>query len=179
MAATNIITAQRSLSWTIDFLVDMLWGKDTRNIGTNSNEFPTGNISWSYGSGANQFNKLVCGKVTISAGANSDLDLAGSLTGADGPAGTVGSTITFTGVKWMHIAVGSPDGSKKVRVGNEGTNPFNGPLSSGGTIDIVHSQDFVNPSTGGWSVTAGTGDKLRLNNPGGSSIDVYYMIGGI
>ena len=168
----NTVNSKRSLGVQVSYDFDTTIGHTISTIQTNSNYMPNLDVTWSYGTGAGQFNQLVAGVATISAGANSDLDLAGSLTNPQG------TTVTFTGIKWMIFAVDSPDGTKKVRVGNEGTNPFNGPLSSGGTLDILQGQDFVNPGAAGWTVTAGTGDKLRLNNPGASSITVYYIIAG-
>ena len=143
----------------------------TDQITSGSNSLPNLTRTIGDGTGAGQANKWYRGYRTLAAGAADNLDLAGSLTDP------FGNTLTFTGIKYIAIALVSPDGTKKLTVGN-GTNPFNGPLSSAGTVDVLDEQEFYHPGASGWTVTAGTGDILKINNPGASSVTYCILIAG-
>lgn len=128
------------------------------------------------GTGVGQANQLYAAQVTVPAGGNLDLDLSGGLTNFRG------ATITFTKVKLAVFAVVAPDGTKKVWVGPQGvTNAaqlwFKGAGADAAEEVFRHAQ-HVHPDAG-WTVTAGTGDKLRLANPGGADVLVDVLMVGV
>ena len=144
---------------------------DAVTSGTNS--FPTLSRTITDGTGAGQCNKWYRSYRTLAAGTADNLDLAGSLLDP------FGSTLTFTGVKYIAIALvaASANGTNKLTVGNA-TNPFVGPFSSAGTIDIYDSLELYHPGASGWAVTAGTADILKINNPGAASVTYCILIAG-
>lgn len=111
---------------------------------------------------------------TLAAGANDDLDLAGGLVLA-GPAAN--QTLTFTRVKQVLVVIDAADGTKRLRVGPQGVaNAFQG--WEGGVAAGNYAEFYDHFTLGhrwaGWTVTAGTGDILRINNP--SAVSVTYRI---
>lgn len=141
-------------------------------------------LGWLFGTsdtpasgGQGYLNAWHCRDYTIAAGANQDLDLAGGVTDFEG------SAITFTKIKVVLIGVQSPDGSKAVRVGPQGVaNAWQGPfggVAAANYLTVRRWLPLVLDTHAGYAVTAGTGDILRLNNPGASSIDVSVLIGGV
>jgi hypothetical protein len=144
---------------------------DAVTSGTNS--FPTLSRTITDGTGAGQCNKWYRAYRTLAAATADNLDLAGSLLDP------FGSTLTFTGIKYIAIALvaASANGTNKLTVGNA-TNPFVGPFSSAGTIDIYDSLELYHPGASGWAVTAGTGDILKINNPGAASVTYCILIAG-
>lgn len=139
---------------------------------------PALDIALTFGSGANQANKLYIAKRTLAATTYDLLDLAGALN--DG----LNNTITFTFVKLALIAVVSPTGLIKVRVGPQGqANPWPGPWTGGVGATVykdVPRWDLLayEPSTG-YAVTAGTGDILPVYNPGAAALDYWIILAGI
>lgn len=129
------------------------------------------------GTGANQANIWYLAKRTLAATTYDLLDLAGGLTAFNG------STITFTKIKRVLVAIDSPDGTKRVRVGpQDQSNPWPGPWGgTGPTVyaDVLWKFDVVNPFAAGWAVTAGTGDVFPVYNPGGSSVDYIIWLLGV
>lgn len=122
------------------------------------------------GTGANQADILWVDERTVADGANDDIDLAGALSGA------FGATITAAEVVGFFIANSPRSGaanSTDLTVGNEGTNPWEGFLSSGGTLGPIKPGGFCLMGAGHvdgiGSVTAGTGDILRIANSAGAA----------
>lgn len=146
-------------------------------VQSGSTEFPTllavmeGN-----GTGDLEANMAFAAKYTITAGSNQDLDLSGSLSSL------VNTTATFSKVKQIVVLIDEPDGDKKVKVGPQGV--ANGcQLWFGGTGSTC-SEEVVEWTVktnrfDGWTVTPGTGDILRINNPTASSVSVYIVIVGL
>lgn len=147
---------------------------DTVRSGQGS--FPAMSMLLSDGNLAGQANKWHRSTRTIAAGANLDLDLAGGLTDSRG------NTLTFTRIVGVIVAVVSPDGTKAVRVGPNGvTNAWQGPfggVGAGNYLTTKYWLPLIDYSTGGFSVTAGTGDILRISNPGGSAVDIVVWVIG-
>lgn len=145
----------------------------TDQVTSGSNSFPTLTRTISDGTGAGQCNKWYRSYRTLTAGSADNLDLAGSLLDP------FGNTLTFTGIKYIAIALvaASANGTNKLTVGN-GTNPFVGPFSASGTIDVYDALELYHPGASGWAVTAGTGDILKVNNGGASSITYCILIAG-
>ena len=138
---------------------------------------PTLSTTLTNGTGNQQGNQAYAQLYTIAAGANADIDLnSGSILGL------VNAVASFTKIKKIVVAIKDHDGTKKVRVGPQGVT--NGAqLWFGGTgatcyEEVVEWTVKVN-SYGGWTVTAGTGDILRINNPTAGSVDVYIAIVGL
>jgi hypothetical protein len=145
----------------------------TDQITSGSNSFPALTRTITDGTGAAQCNKYYRSYRTLTAGSADNLDLAGSLLDP------FGNTLTFTGIKYIAIALisASANGTNKLVLGNA-TNPFVGPFSSAGTIDIFDSLELYHPGASGWAVTAGTGDILKINNPGAASVTYCILIAG-
>jgi len=107
---------------------------------------------------------------TLAASASENLDLAGSLTDPGG------ATVTFVKVKAIFVRATATNVNDVV-LGNAAANAFVGPFGAaahtlavkpGGTLLLVA------PNTG-WTVTAGTGDQVKVLN-GGAGTAVEYEI---
>jgi hypothetical protein len=107
---------------------------------------------------------------TIAASGSEDLDLAGSL------AGPFGETLTFVKVKAILVQAASGN-TNNVEVGGAASNAFVGPFKDSSDIVAIPPGGaalFAAP-TNGWTVTAGTGDLLKVANSAGST-GVTYTI---
>jgi hypothetical protein len=109
---------------------------------------------------------------TLAASANTDIDLAGTLTGP------LGGTVTFAKVKLIMVTADEGN-TNNVVLGNAASNGFVGPFGAathtiavppGGTVVLAA------PGTAGWTVTAGTGDLLRVANSGAGSTVSYKIL---
>lgn len=122
------------------------------------------------GTGANQADLLFVDERSVAASTNDDIDLAGVLTGA------FGATITAAEVVGVLVINAPRDGAANVSsltIG-AGTNPFLGfvggttptigPIGPGGFFFIGCPS-----ATGIGTVTAGTGDILRVSNGAGGT----------
>lgn len=115
---------------------------------------------------------------TLAAGANETLDLAGALTGQ------ISGTVDFAKVKvvLLEMPATKADGSNqstRVDFGGAASNPWLGFLADasdkvklfkGGCITIVC------PTVDGMAVTAGTADKLFVENKDGSNAALYNIV---
>lgn len=134
-----------------------------------------GQVKLASGTGANQADLLWCDERTISASSSENLDLAGSLTDA------FGATLTMVEVVAIIISASSGN-TNDVVVGAAGSNPL--PLFGGtsGTIAVRPGGLFViaAPNAAGQvTVTAGTGDILKVaNSSSGSSVTYKIMVVG-
>lgn len=122
------------------------------------------------GTGANQADKIFADRRTLAASATENLDLAGVLPDP------FGATLTFVTVKAIVVKASAANTNDLV-IGAAGSNPFTGPL--GGTSPTISVRPggmvvLAAPATG-WTVTAGTGDILKVTN-GGSGTGVTYDI---
>ena len=127
--------------------------------------------SFSDGTVANKFDRLYMAERTVASAANDDIDLSGVLTDVFG--GTI-SAAEIVGI----ILINSPKsgvanttsltlgGGSNVATGGflGGTNPTVGPIKPGGFFAMMNPD-----ATGMGSVTAGTGDILRVANGSGAS----------
>lgn len=151
-----------------------------------SNAF-SGGPNWSaemellqvFGSGttANKVDLAYAAERTVSSGANDDIDLAGVLTDA------LGATITAAEVVAIAVVNKQRDGTANttsLTIGG-GSNPFVGFLGGTtptitkigpGAVLLLSSPD----ATGLGSVTAGTGDILRVTNAAGATNKYQIMI---
>ena len=128
------------------------------------------------GTGANQANAVYIDYFSIAASGTLDIDLSGSLEDAHG------NVLVFTAIKEILLAADSTN-TNDVILGNGGANSFLGPLGAAAhTITLKPGQrtGMTNYSAAGWSVTAGTGDILRVaNSSSGTAVTGAITIVGL
>lgn len=132
--------------------------------------------SFTFGTGNSQANSWWHDERSILTTANDDLDLSGVLDNL------FDSDIAFTAIKWLLIDLDAPDGTKSLRVGPQNVaNGWTAPWGGGGATvyQTVHTQMFLISPYGGYAVTAGTGDILRIHNPGASTVTYRIWLGGV
>lgn len=160
MAATAKVYAaiDSVLSTTLDFSTPTSHQKADLNP---VNEFTSG-------SGSGQIAKVFHDQRALSPSGTEDLDLAASL--VDG----LGSTITFSTIKAIYIKAASGN-TNNVVIGNTGSNQFVGPFGAAThTIAVPPGGVFMITYPGtGWTVTAGTGDLLKILNSGAGTSVTY------
>jgi hypothetical protein len=122
------------------------------------------------GTSSGQVSKAFTDTRTIAAATNDDLDLAGVLTDA------LNNTLTFAVVKAIEI-IASEDNSGNIIVGAAPTaSCFQGWFGDvSDTETIAPGGRLLKHNPAGWTVTPGTGDKLRINNPHTSATAVYEI----
>lgn len=127
-------------------------------------------VSFTPGSAAGQANLVFPDTRTIAASGNDDIDLSGVLSGV------FGGTLAFTAVRAIIIRASAANTNNLV-IGNAPSNQFLGPLGAAAhTLAIRPGDELVlTARNAGWTVTAGTGDILRIAN-GGSGTSVTYDI---
>ena len=102
---------------------------------------------------------------TLGASASEDLDLAAGLTDA------FGQSLTFVEINGIHVKAGSAN-SGNIVVGGATTNGFQGPFGAAAhTVALAAGESLmITKMVGdGWTVTAGTGDLLKIANSHASS----------
>ena len=112
---------------------------------------------------------------TILASGNEDLDLAGVLVDA------LGATITAVRIKLIYVRA-SVGNVTDIVVGNAAANAWATFLSATGTITLRPGASIMaiadETDATGWTVTAGTGDLLRVTNSGGTDADYDIILVG-
>lgn len=108
---------------------------------------------------------------TLTASSSESLDLAGSLVDA------LGNTVSFSKIRAILVMAASGN-ANQVIVGN-GTNPFIGPFGAAGA-SVIHVDPggyflAVKDDAAGWTVTASTGDVLKVANSGGGTSVTYTI----
>lgn len=128
-------------------------------------------MSFTAGSGNGQANIVFSDNRSIAASSNDDLDLSGVLSAV------FGGTIAFTAIRAIIIRAAAGN-TNNVVVGNATSNQFLGPLGAAAhTIAIRPGDELVMTArNAGWTVTAGTGDILRIANSGSGTPVVYDII---
>ena len=129
------------------------------------------------GTGANQADLLYlndpANPLSLAAAADNNLDLNNLLTDA------IGDPTPFVKVKVIAM-VPLDTNTDIMRIGGAAANPFLGPFGSatfkqdvspGGLYHVVNR-------IAGWTVTPGTGDILRINNPGAGTALYHVLIIG-
>ena len=169
----NIVTA------TIQLQVNGTFEKETdltsaiESFATGSNDFDAIKEEYTDGTGSNQIKSLWFDERTLTTTATDSLDLAGGLTDV------YGATITFTVLKFILIDIDAPDGTKVLRVGPRSVaNAFVGPFGDSSDFVNVYRTFYISEPYTGWTVTAGTGDLLVINNNTAGSITYRIMVGG-
>lgn len=146
-----------------------------RRFGANS--IPALDLSVSYGTGSGQVSWVYFTTGSLAATTAANVDLSGSVT--DG----LGNTVSATKLKILIVAVTSPDGSKRIRVGPRGVANaaqlnFGG-VASTDYIDVYDWCPVVLETTTGFTITAGTGDIVGVYNPGGSAVTYSLLAAGV
>jgi len=134
----------------------------------------TGGVSWKPGTGTGKCDLTWTGEITLAASATQDIDLSGSLED------TVGNPVVFAKVKGITV-VAAVGNTNNVVVGGAPSNAFVGPFGAAAhTIAVSPNSPFCVAHAGdGWTVTAGTGDLLRVANSGaGSTVTFSIKIDG-
>lgn len=112
---------------------------------------------------------------TVASATNDDIDLTGSLSTGIGTAFNAAEIVGFVVI---NAPISGAANTTDLTIGN-GTNAWEGFISSGGTIGPISPGGIafiINPDADGLgSVTAGTGDILRVANSSGAS--ATYQIG--
>ncbi len=120
------------------------------------------------GTSAGQADLFFDDQRTLAASGTENIDLAASL------ADPAGDTLTFVKLKGIWIYAASANGGN-IRVGGAGSNEFQGPFAaSGDKITVAPGGIFqVIAPAAGWTVTAGTGDILLIENLDGAAAVTY------
>ncbi len=165
------------LATTITIRPAMVYTR-TRNGATQTWVHPFGltTIGMTTGTASGQANISYDAQRTLAASATENLDLAGDATFKD----AFETAITFVKVKLIYVKAAAAN-TNNVEVGGAAANAFLGPfkdatdilvLPPGGVWMVVH------PTTG-WTVTAATGDILKVaNSAGGTSVTYDIAIAG-
>lgn len=173
-AATNLTATLTFIGQgTLSSALDLSTPRDV--VATGQGNFDALTTSLTFGTGSQQAKEWWHDTRTILTGANDDLDLAGGLTNP------FGTTITFTAIKALIIEIDAHDGTKSLRVGPQAVaNAWQGWQGgvAAGNYDTVTEWLVHVASYSGWTVTAGTGDILRINNPGAGSVTYHIWILG-
>lgn len=123
------------------------------------------------GTTASKADKAFADTRTLAASANEDLDLAGSLLDP------FGATLTFVKVKGIYVraAVGN---TNSVILKPASSNGFLGPFGAATHTLTIPPNGYVClcAPVAGWTVTAGTGDKINLANSAGSTTVTYDIV---
>lgn len=171
MANTLTATLEIKGQGTFEKDTDVTSAIESFSIG--SNDFDEIKTDWTNGTGSNQANSLWTDERTLANGATDSLDLAGGLTDV------YGATITFAVLKCLLIHIDSADGTKALRVGPRSvSNAFTGPWGDATDFVTVHKTLYMEEPFTGWTVTAGTGDLLIVNNNSGVSVTYRILLMG-
>lgn len=140
-------------------------------LSTSSNSLNVSHVTaLASGTGTGKADLIYQDRRTLTASASENIDLAGILVGP------LGDVLTFANVKVLRVvaAVGNVN---DVVVGGAATNAFVGPFGASTHTHAVRPDgkyEAIDPKLG-WTVTAGTGDILKIAN-GGSGTPVTYDI---
>jgi hypothetical protein len=100
---------------------------------------------------------------TLAASATENLDLSGGVA-------------TFTKVHAIYVKPAAANGAK-VAFGGAAANTFVGPFADAtDIIQVGADQEFLITSVNGWTVTAGTGDILKVANLDGAHAATYDIL---
>lgn len=120
--------------------------------------------------GVNKANILFSDTRTLSASANEDIDLAGSLSSA------FGATITAAEIVAIYVKAASGN-TNNVNVTRPASNGFAGPfLATGDGMAVRPGEYVLLTSQTGWAVTAGTGDLINIANSAGTTGVTYNIV---
>lgn len=129
------------------------------------------------GTGLDSADRLFADTRAVSASANDDIDVAGSLTDP------LGQTVSFAKIKGILIANLNSTSTDIITVGGDGTQGFHTWLkttgvSSTGGVRVFPGGVFLlwNPAAAGYAVTGTTADILRITEVGGVNTVNYKIV---
>lgn len=170
MSDTLAVEIKASLNWLWEETLDLSTLVDSSRLEVLS--------AFSTGEAAGQANQLWHDARTLAASSNDDLDLTDLAQAVHGQAVSLG----FASIKAILIQNLSTTSGEKLVLDSSVTNGVLTPFNGNGTSKLEIPADspllLVN-RLDGWSVTAGTGDLLRIHNPGAESIDYKIVILGV
>ena len=147
----------------------------TNDLGTLQDDVVTATNypSWTIasGTGAGLADIVFRDQRTLALSTSEDLDLAGGLTDA------FGATLTFVKVKMLYVSAATANDANIV-VGGASSNAFLGAFADAtDKVNLPASAwlKWTNP-TNGYSVTAGTGDILKIENSDGAASATYDIV---
>jgi hypothetical protein len=160
-ALTSTLTLRPALTYT-----------RTRNgtLQTWITPFGSAVISLTSGTGSGQANRLYDSQRTLAASTSEELDLAGDATFLD----AFEQAITFVKVKMIYVKAASAN-TNNVIVGGAASNAFLGAFGDATDTQVLQPGCvyFVVHPTTGWTVTAGSVDKLKVANSGAGTSVTY------
>lgn len=161
-----------SLTTTINLVLDILHTKSLDLSAPVDRLSKTYAFSLTDGTGSGKGDLLFHDKRTLADGASEDLDLAGALSDA------FGDTLTFVKIKALIIK--NLSATQTLTIGNATSNAFVGPFGAAThTLKVqAGAQAVLVMDPVGYSVTAGTGDLLKIANSAGASCDYEIVIVG-
>lgn len=133
----------------------------------------TGGASLANGTGADQADMSWSDTRSVAAGANDDLDLAGSLTNA------FGATLSLARIKAIYVKNKATAGGATLLIGAAGSQPITSLF--GDTSDKIKLAPQAEimifcPTATAYAVGAGSADKLRIAHDNSNSTSVSYDI---
>jgi hypothetical protein len=130
-------------------------------------------ISFATGTSTGLADLLFFDTRSLGASATEDLDLAGGLTDA------FGATLTFVKIKGIYVKAAAANNVANSLIVGNATAPFIGPFGAAGASEIYLPPGgflfLVHPTTG-WTVTATTGDDLKMTNSAGTNTISYDVV---
>jgi hypothetical protein len=156
---------------------------DSLNIGQNGFDFSLPNLVYGTANTLDSSGRLSCNdwyldSFSIAGTTTASIDVSGSGSYTN----PFGTTLAFTSIRCIGVAIQSPDGALKVRVGPQ--NVANAAqLWFGGVGATAYEETCwgvlkLSPPAG-WAITAGTGDLIVINNPGATAVTVAVFIAGV
>lgn len=128
-------------------------------------------ISLANGVAANQADRVFTDQRTLTASSTEDLDVnAGGLTDA------FGTTFTLAKLKVLLVCAASSNTNNVVILGDVNSVPVLDTAATTHTIRPGGCALFSNPTLGGFTVTAATGDIIQVANSGGGTSVVYDVL---
>ena len=161
VSLTGAITASVSLTYT-----------QSNDLGQTIAELPPlPSLQLGSGTSENQGDLAYFARRTLSGTTPETLDLYGGLNDA------FGSALNFAKIILLYVRAGA-DNAGNIVVG-AGTNPWIGPFGAGThTVKLDNGECFLATNVkGGWPVTNGTGDKLKIAHDasGASAYDIVII----
>lgn len=130
-------------------------------------------VSLASGTGAGKADRLFSDRRTLAASATEDLDLSGALLDA------LGGPAQFVRIKGLLIAA-SKANTNNVVIGAAASNQWSTLLNATGTLTLRPGAAVCcmagDTDATGWTVTAGTGDILKVANSAGSTSVTYDIV---
>lgn len=163
-----------SLTATVGATVKATYTNTSLDVGSSNYQVnETFSTSFANGTASGQANVIWTDTRTINSSSNDDLDFAGSLTDA------YGATLTFATIKAIIIKAAANNPNNLVLGGDTTTNVQGIFAADDNSVNIKPGGKFIleAPATG-FTVTASTGDKIRLTNPSTGAITYEIMVIG-